>query len=142
MSLKRSLDELMNAMPEGKRSVAVQNRLPYIFSKAFTYLKMGPERYRKNDFFGQPPEDMSAEQLSLIESGCRQILLGKGLTADEPFTGLDVFGFYDLFRVLHYEKADRSTVRRPNGILDEITKELAVDGSKVVYYNLVEYDFG
>ena len=40
----------MDAMKEDMQFKALDNRFPYLFSKAYTYLKMGPEKYRKNDF--------------------------------------------------------------------------------------------
>ena len=44
--------------------MAIENRLPYIFTKASTVLKVGVEEYAKNDFFDHPyirnKEDASA----------------------------------------------------------------------------------
>jgi hypothetical protein len=60
----KELDDLMESFSEELQNVAIENRLPYIFTKASTVLKVGVEEYAKNDFFDHPyirnKEDASA----------------------------------------------------------------------------------
>jgi hypothetical protein len=107
------------------------------------YLKMGPEKYRRQDFFSMPDIEWQEGDLEVIAVGCRQILEGKGFTPEKPFTGLDITGFRQLFSLFHFEKTARETSKPAKGkFLDKIEMQHLVDGGKVTYYNLVEYDLG
>ncbi|RAR73722.1 hypothetical protein [Flavobacterium aciduliphilum] len=138
------LDEVIDNFTEEEKQIMEDNRFPYIFSKAWMYLKKGPEIYRKHDAFQQPPSDFDDEELQILTDGCNQILRGVGMTENNPFTNLDVFGFYNLFRLFHFDYIDRKTnhyftLNGKQGILDCITFQHYVDDSQVVYYNFCEY---
>jgi hypothetical protein len=137
------LDKIMDAMTSEEQELALDNRFAYIFTKAHRYLKVGPEIYRKDDFFEQPSIKLSKEELALIESGCKQILQGKGLTAENPLTELHIGGFYRLFELFHFKTESQQmasmNTKAQKGILDKMYLKHLVDGSEVAYYNLVEY---
>ena len=42
-----------------------------------------------------------------IQSGCKQIVEGKGFSATNPLVDLDVFGFSDLMHLFHFYKGAR-----------------------------------
>jgi hypothetical protein len=140
MSIK-SLNGVMDKMSEELQSLAMVNRFPYIFSKAELYLKIGPEKYRKADYFKLPDESLAQDELAIIESGCKQILEGKGLTKDNPFSGLDIQGFRQLFEVFHFEvtghKASRVEVDGKRRFVDAMFLRHAVDNTDITYYNMV-----
>jgi len=135
-NLYRSLDA------EAKES-AERNRFGYIYAKADIFLKTGPEIYRKNDFFSMPDIAWQKEDIELITSGCRQILEGKGLTEQDPVTGLGIGAFYKLFALFHFGlKQQHAKPVKKNGktcFIDSIDFEHWVDKSIVTYFNLVEH---
>ena len=139
-----SLDEVISKFTEEEKNCVDSNRFAYIFSKAWMYSKVGPEKYRKDDAFKQPPSDFDDEDLEIIANGCRQVLEGIGMTKEKPFTGLDVMGFSALFRLFHFKNVARQCehgfiFNDKRGALDCITFEHVMDGSHVVYYNFCEY---
>lgn len=121
--------------------IAEQNQFYYIYAKAEMYLKMGPDAYRKGDFFQMPDIDLPQDLLDLIEIGCKQILEGKGLTKDNPFTGLGISGFYRLFELFHFDRLSRNSYylekEENGGIIDEITFQHVMNKNEGTYYNLV-----
>ncbi len=138
------LDKIINQFSEKEKNLVDSNRFVYIFSKAWLYTKLGPEKYRKDDAFNQPPVDLDHEDLEVLANGCRQVLEGVGLTIEKPFTELDVMGFSALFRLFHFKNIQRKCkhgfiFNGKTGALDSITFQHVIDGSKVVYYNFCEY---
>lgn len=110
----------------------------YLQDKAERYLEIGPERYRADDYFHMPRADASAELLDLIESGMEQICLGKGLSVDDPFTGLGVRGFYALLGTLHFKPQRQSLVRSNNEFMvDEMVMRHVITEQTFVLYNRV-----
>ena len=99
----KDLISLMDQMSAEKQAIATENRFGYIYAKAALYLKIGPEKYRNKDFFSLPPIDLNEHELNAIECGCKQIMEGKGLSADDPLTGLGINGFYILFELFHFK---------------------------------------
>ena len=141
---KEALKKAMNQFSEAEKSIAEANRYGYVFSKAWLYLKLGPEKYRKNDAFKQPPLDFDDQDLEILSNGCRQVLEGIGLTKEKPFTELDVMGFSALFELFHFQQIKRQCqhaciLNGKKGALDSITFQHVIDGTKVVYYNFCEY---
>ena len=106
-SQKALLDKTINQFSEKEKNLVDSNRFVYIFSKAWLYTKLGPEKYRKDDAFNQPPIDLDYEDLEVLANGCKQVLEGVGLTIDKPFTELDVMGFSALFRLFHFKNIQR-----------------------------------
>ena len=138
------LDKTINQFSEKEKNLVDSNRFVYIFSKAWLYTKLGPEKYRKDDAFNQPPVDLDHEDLEVLANGCRQVLEGVGLTIEKPFTEIDVMGFSALFRLFHFKNIQRKCkhgfiFNGKTGALDCITFQHVIDGSKVVYYNFCEY---
>ena len=138
------LDSLMDAMSEEDQLLALKNRLPYLFSKAYRYLKMGSDKYSKFDAFKLPPSNLTKDQLDAIENGCKQLLKGIGLKEDNPFINLHINGFNLLFEMMHFDPTKRLSVSKTkNGkvaFLDEITLKHMVDDKEITYFNFVEYD--
>lgn len=135
----KELDDLMESFSEELQNVAIENRFPYIFTKASMVLKVGAEEYAENDFFDHP-YIRNAKDVSAIEDGCRQICAGKGLTKELPLSGIGVSGFASLMRLLHFDKVERSTsygslYNDSNGALDKITFQHVVDRGQCTYYN-------
>ena len=112
----------------------------YIRGKAAMFLKQGPDVYRRNDFFGEPPAPLDPEDAALLVHGCRQLLEGRGLSAASPLTHLGVFACTDLFRLFHYDRIDRDstydvTLDGRKGVLDRITFRHRIHGTEVTYCN-------
>lgn len=144
ISHKEAKNKLINQFSDAEKIIAEKNRYFYIAEKAFLFLKLGPEKYRKNDAFKQPPLDFDDQDLEILANGCRQVLEGIGLTKEKPFTGLDVQGFYGLFALFHFKNIQRQCkhgfiLNGSKGALDCITFQHLVDGTKVVYLNFCEY---
>ena len=155
------IDELMDTLNEKESKLFESNRVPYIITKANHYLTVGPETYRSKDAFGLPNINWSSSDLKQIESGCKQILLGAGFRKKQPIQHLSIKEFYLLFHLFHFKPVKQKTKmplfplspelamlsyrkyggHPPRGfsgnVLDEITFEHIMDGSKVTYYNLV-----
>jgi predicted ester cyclase len=136
------MNKIIDALSEEECKLFTESRFSYIMSKANQYLKMGPEKYRRKDFFGMPDLEWDNEDLEVIAEGCRQVIQGKGFTPDRPFTGLDITGFSMLFSLFHFEKTKVETSIPGEGqFLDKIKMRHVMDGGEVIYYNLVEDNF-
>lgn len=140
------LDKIMSAMSDQESEVALNNHLPYIFTKAEMFMRMGAEKYRKGDFFKQPDADYTPEDIDILKTGCKQILDGKGFSKDKPLKGLGVFGFSGLMLLFHFEKESRVTdhsfeMEGKRGALDAITFRHLMDERRATLYNFCEYDY-
>jgi hypothetical protein len=121
------------------RNLKVSDVFAYLHYKAFVYLQLGPAEYRKGDYFNLPPEDLPRSRLDVIRSGCEQILLWKGFSAQCPLEGIGIEGFYDLLQLFHFKLAEQAIVDGGGGkILDEMQMEHVVDSRTITLYNLVE----
>ncbi len=137
--ITRKLDALTAGFTDEQNNLFIENRFPYILTKADSYIKSGPEVYRNEDAFAMPREEWSDEDLSLIMDGCLQIMEGVGYTAEQPFKNLGIRGFNLLFTMLHFTSVRRKSSSLGQGRMqDETTFEHAMDKSRVTYYNLVE----
>jgi len=147
MSLINELNNLFSHMSEKDKELANQNQYAYLFSKAFLFLKQGPVIYRKHDFFHQPPAELTAEGILVLQNGCRQILLGKGLSAESPFTDLGVHGFSGLLQLFHFQQKNRTTkygfkMGNSSGVLDCITFQHIMEENRITtLYNFCVYNF-
>ena len=79
-----------------------------------------------------------------IQSGCKQIVEGKGFSASNPLVDLDVLGFSDLMHLFHFYKGARKskelTHNGENGILDQITFEHFMEEKRIAtLFNFVTY---
>ena len=141
--MHEKMQEVMDNMTPEYLSLAEDNQFVYLFSKAFLFLKMGPEAYRNQDFFNQPSEDIDAEELELINNGCRQILAGRGFSTDQPLTGLGISGFYALMDLFHFKLRRQSIAGRMEGrrgMLDRMEMQHVMDERLSVLFNFVAYD--
>ncbi len=143
MSMNKQLQEVMDEMTPEYLALAEENQFVYLFSKAYLFLKMGPEAYRNQDFFDQPSEDTDPSVLEAISNGCRQILSGRGFSAEEPLTGLGISGFYALMDLFHFKLGRQSIAGRMEGrrgMLDRMEMCHVMDERPCVLFNFVAYD--
>jgi hypothetical protein len=138
------LDLLFDSMSEQEQELAIENQLPYFFSKANLFLKMGHEKYRLADYFKRPPAETSNEELEILKVGCEQVIEGKGLFSSNPFVNIDVAGFSSLMRLFHFKAVTRKTkhlieFEEKKGALDCITFIHIVDNRKTTLFNFCEY---
>ena len=79
-----TLDEVISKFTVEEKKLMNENRFPYIFSKAWVYLKMGHEKYRKNDTFSQPPLEFDEEDLEILAKYVQKLLtLTEGICKEE-----------------------------------------------------------
>lgn len=137
--LTKRMDKITKNFSEVQNLLFLDNRFPYLMSKADVLLSIGVQQYRQNDAFKMPSSDWSSADIDLVKNGCAQILNGIGFMEDIPFTNLGVRGFNLLFTTFHFKSMSRKTKRLGKGrMIDAITFEHHVTKEKVVYYNLVE----
>jgi hypothetical protein len=119
--------------------IAVPEVFWYLHYKAFAFLKVGPDEYRRHDAHRQPPENLPATRLDAIHRGCEQILQFHGLSSDRPFEGISVDGFYALLRLFHFALDERAALGTGviGTVLDQMKMRHVVDGREVTLYNLV-----
>ena len=143
IKMLKEYEALCDTMSEEKKVLTEKNQFLYIYTKAYTFLKQGHVIYFKNDYYGSKFLSWDSDQVELVRQGCEQIIEGKGLTAENPFTGLGVFGFGNLFYMLHFENVGRKTFRlKENGkitFLDRIDFRHVINENIVQYYNLVKH---
>ena len=141
MNNEKKLDLILDKLNKEQQIHLIENQFIYLFSKAELFLRLGPEKYRKADFFKLPPLDSTLEELEILKLGCVQITDGKGFSESSPLTGIDVSGLNLLMRLFHFELESRSTNYQYSfndleGILDCITFKHIVDGRKATIFNL------
>ena len=136
--------KLVAEWPEDLKALALKNRLPYLHEKARMFVLVGEKKYRKMDFFNQPDEHLTAEEIDIIRQGCLQILEGKGLTEQQPLQNLGVWGFRALMEFFHFEPVERTsqsiTLNESDGILDQITFKHLMEDSQITYFNFCSYN--
>jgi len=116
----------------------VENFYDYIRTKASLFLKLGCERYRPDDAFGRPDEQMEREYGALLEEGCRQVMEYAGLSPEAPFTGLGIEGFYLLMELFHYQViGQRIHSMTGDYILDEMVARHRMTNMSMKLYNQV-----
>ncbi len=81
----------------------------YVMCKAKTYLKLGPERYRRLDAINMPDEDWDENTLAEIASCFQQFLDGKGWHPDCPVEHVSLDGFYDAAQTLFFFPLQQNT---------------------------------
>lgn len=141
MKIEKKLDLILDKLNKEEQLQLIENQFAYLFTKAELFLRLGPEKYRKTDFFKLPPLDSTSEELEILKLGCLQIIDGKGFSESSPLTDIDVSGLNQLMRLFHFESESRSTnyqysFNELEGILDCITFRHIVDGRKAIIFNL------
>jgi hypothetical protein len=144
MNELKELDLFLNNMTQKDRDYALANHFAYFFSKARLFLKIGPKKYRMLDFFEQPSDKNSVEELEVLTLGCTQIMEGRGFSEERPFVNLDVFGFSLLMSMFHFERDSRTSkygveIEGKTGVLDCITVIHQVDGKKATLFNFCAF---
>ena len=136
---KRLQDAYQDEAPLPPADVVVPDVFWYLHFKAFAFVRVGPDEYRRHDALQQPPENLPATRLHAIQRGCDQILQFQGLSPDRPLEGIGVDGFYALLRLFHFE-LDQQAVLGTGAIetvLDQMKMRHVVDGQELTLYNLV-----
>ncbi|MBM4028245.1 MAG: hypothetical protein FJ280_23055 [Planctomycetes bacterium] len=113
----------------------------YLVCKAERYLAIGPDKYRKADYFKMPPVDSSPETMAAIHRGMEQICQRKGTSRENPFVNLGVHGFHATLATLHFE-LERQSIEATDGeaILDRMRMKHRVTGMVVELFNKVSID--
>jgi hypothetical protein len=137
---KVTFESVFDSLTAEQQETYTLNQFPYLFAKAQLYLEIGPDLYRKNDFFQQPPIDIDPTDLKAIKTGCEQILEGKGFELDSPFQDIGVSGFYRLMELFHFEFVSRKTkhgymLHGFKGALDRITFSHALNNHQITLHN-------
>ena len=135
------LSTLLNSLNKEEQIIAEINRFPYIYSKAELFLKIGPEAYRKDDYYAMPLKTWSKEDIFKITLGCEQLMLCKGLSSEQPLENIGINAFYKLFELFHFksihQKAKRVKLGNKKYFIDEIKFKHQFDDSTITYFNLV-----
>ena len=136
--VSKDLDVLMKKLSNHDLKLLSENRFPYIFTKAYYFLRDGPELYKKNDAFDLPDNSFSDIDIENIKIGCKQILIGKGFKKEFPLDGIGIRAFYRLFELFHFEMTNQISYKiDTDKRLNKITFEHIKDKSKIVCYNIV-----
>jgi len=126
--------------PHPPKNQSIPKTIGYIHYKAFSYLTQGPEKYRRDDFFKLPPQDLPEHRLETINRGCQQILQWRGLTPETALEGLEIGGFYDLLRLFHFDLKQQSALvdKDPTTILDMMEMQHVMTSEEITLYNRVK----
>jgi hypothetical protein len=134
------LKKMFDMLSEEEKELFVKNRYGYVFAKAKLFLEIGSTQYLKQDFFDLNAEDFDNQEMEIIKDGCKQILLGRGLTPEKPLENLGIHAFNQMFQIFHfYPTKVRSLKPKLNTFLDIMCLEHVVEGYKIEFYNLIEY---
>ena len=137
-SVSIDLDILMNKLSNDDVKLLSNNRFPYIFKKAYFFLRDGPQTYKNIDAFNLTDNSFSNIDIENIKIGCKQILIGKGFRKEFPLEGIGVRAFYKLFELFHFEMTNQISYKMDSfKRLNKITFEHNMDKSKIVCYNIV-----
>ena len=122
--------------PQG---LTVPDVFGYLHYKSFLYLQLGPEKYRKGDFFQLPPKDWPQSLLDAVKSGCEQILMWRGLSKDRPLENIGIKGFYALLHLFHFKLKAQAAFDGGSGMfLDKMEMEHVADSRTITLYNNVK----
>jgi hypothetical protein len=140
MKTMEKIETVLSLMNSDDQEYCILNQFPYIFTKAELYLKIGPDKYRKEDFFQQPPLNLDTVDMESIRYGCEQIIEGRGFNYTTPLQGLGVSGFYRLMELFHFQFESRKTkysfkYEEEKGALDIMTFAHQVDDGKATLFH-------
>jgi hypothetical protein len=140
MKTMEKIENVLSLMNSDDQEYCILNQFPYIFTKAELYLKIGPDKYRKEDFFQQPPLNLDTVDMESIRYGCEQIIEGRGFNYTTPLQGLGVSGFYRLMELFHFQFESRKTkysfkYEEEKGALDIMTFAHQVDDGKATLFH-------
>ena len=110
----------------------------YVMSKARKYCKIGPDKYRKGDFFHLPDMEWPEEILKAVDDGMTQLLEQRGMSEDNPLVRLGIEGVYALMETLHFRLERQFLIATTaKGYLDRMDMMHLVTGQGLTIYNLV-----
>lgn len=129
----------MEGFTDRENKLFIENRGPYILTKAYRFFVSSPEEYRRGDALNMPDVTWSSRDLELVKLGCQQLMEGKGLTPENPLNKLGVRGCHLLFGLFHFSMASQyASSLEPGKFLDKMVFQHIMDGSNIIYYNLVD----
>ncbi|MSP70276.1 MAG: hypothetical protein EXR20_08390 [Bacteroidetes bacterium] len=140
MKTMEKIENVLSLMNSDDQEYCILNQFPYIFTKAELYFKIGPDNYRKEDFFQQPPLNLDTVDMESIRYGCEQIIEGRGFDYKTPLQGLGVSGFYRLMELFHFQFESRKTkysfkYEEEKGALDIMTFTHQMDDRKATLFH-------
>lgn len=136
-NISEQLETLINQFSDEDTKLCLENRFPYLYTKAYYFNRDGPESYASSDAFNLPDISFSSEDIELLKLGCKQILEGKGFSSKNPFRNLGIRGCHKLFELFHFKFTNQQVTKVPDGMLDNMTFKHVVDNKGITYYNLV-----
>ena len=136
--LNQQLETLINQFSDEETKLCLENRFPYLYTKAYYFLRDGAETYANSDALNFPDSSFNSKDLELLKLGCQQILKGNGFTFKNPFKNLGIRGCHKLFELFHFEFLNQTVTKVPDGMLDKMIFKHVVDNKEVIYYNLVK----
>ena len=135
--LNQNLEALIDKFSEEDTNLCLENRFPYLYTKAYYFIKDGAEAYAIADAFKLPDSSFNSEDLELLKLGCNQILEGRGFSSKNPFKNLGIRGCHKLFELFHFKFVNQTVAKVDDGMLDKMTFKHVMDKKQISYYNLV-----
>ena len=135
--LNQHLEALIDQFSNEDTNLCLENRFPYLYTKAYYFIKDGAEAYASSDAFKLPDSSFNSEDLELLKLGCNQILEGRGFSSKNPFKNLGIRGCHKLFELFHFEFVNQTVTKVDGGMLDKMTFKHVMDKKQISYYNLV-----
>lgn len=136
-NISEQLETLINQFSDEDTKLCLENRFPYLYTKAYYFNRDGPESYASSDAFNLPDSSFSSEDIELLKLGCNQILEGRGFSSKNPFRNLGIRGCHKLFELFHFKFTNQQVTKVSDGMLDNMTFKHVVDNKEITYYNLV-----
>ena len=138
------IQKVFKLFNEEKTQLALGNNFEYIYFKSFYFIENFKDNQTDFSNVNNSFIQNSIPDYEILDIGCSQVLEGKGLQANDPFTDLGVLGFYTLFEYFNYSFIERQTkhsvsINENRGALDKITFKNNFKGDEVTYYNFCMY---
>ena len=135
--LNQHLEALIDQFSKEDTNLCLENRFPYLYTKAYYFIKDGAEAYASSDAFKLPDSSFNVDDLELLKLGCNQLLEGRGFNSKNPFKNLGIRGCHKLFELFHFKFVNQTVTKVDGGMLDKMTFNHLVDKQEINYYNLV-----
>ena len=135
--LNQNLEALIDKFSNEDTNLCLENRFPYLYTKAYYFIKDGAEAYASSDAFKLPDSSFNSEDLELLKLGCNQLLEGRGFSSKNPFKNLGIRGCHKLFELFHFKFVNQTATKVDGGMLDKMTFKHVMDKKHISYYNLV-----
>ena len=111
--LNQNLEALIDKFSKEDTNLCLENRFPYLYTKAYYFIKDGAEAYAIADAFKLPDSSFNGEDLELLKLGCNQLLGGRGFSSKNPFKNLGIRGCHKLFELFHFKHRPMDDVPAP-----------------------------